>query len=125
MNQSRRLVAFACAVCGRAGRRPAYELARVKAPVCGPRCRGQLGARGRPAPLIGQTKIVDGYVLVYVGHDHAEADAHGYARVHRLAMIWRLGRWLDPDEVVSHVDGVRSNNDDGNLFVRRIRRRTG
>lgn len=62
----------------------------------------------------GRTVDKHGYVLVKSpGHPHATAA--GYVREHRLVMERKLGRYLDPDEVVHHKDDDTSNNHPDNL----------
>lgn len=56
-----------------------------------------------------------GYVLVRKP-DHPQA-VNGYVREHRLVAEEMLGRYLDPDEVVHHIDGDKQNNAPENLEV--------
>jgi hypothetical protein len=62
----------------------------------------------------GRTIDKHGYVLVKA-NDHPHANRTGYVREHRLVMERVLGRYLDPKEVVDHIDGNTSNNDPANL----------
>lgn len=56
----------------------------------------------------------DGYRMI-LAEDHPFADVKGYVREHRLVMESSIGRFLDPKEVVHHIDGDRSNNSIENL----------
>lgn len=49
--------------------------------------------------------------------DHSAADRHGYVREHRLVMEKKLGRLLERNEVVHHIDGNPLNNDPANLML--------
>lgn len=50
--------------------------------------------------------------------DHPYATKHGgYVAVHRLVMEEKLGRYLEPTEVVDHIDGDIQNNHPDNLRV--------
>jgi hypothetical protein len=58
-----------------------------------------------------------GYVMVWrPGHPRADKH-HGYVYQHILVMEEILGRPLDKDEQVHHLDGNRSNNSRENLIV--------
>jgi hypothetical protein len=62
----------------------------------------------------GRTTDKAGYILVKApGHPHATQS--GYVREHRLVMEQEIGRYLEPGEVVDHIDGNPSNNDPSNL----------
>lgn len=47
--------------------------------------------------------------------EHPYADHMGYVYEHRLVMEKKLGRYLQPEEVVHHIDGNPQNNSPGNL----------
>ena len=56
----------------------------------------------------------DGYLKRYAP-DHPWPRKGGYVREHVRIMELHIGRRLKPNEVVHHVDHVRSNNDLKNL----------
>jgi lambda repressor-like predicted transcriptional regulator len=62
----------------------------------------------------GRTVDKAGYILVKAP-DHPNVNHQGYVREHRLVMEQQLGRYLEPGEVVDHIDGNTSNNDPSNL----------
>lgn len=62
----------------------------------------------------GRTVDAQGYVLIHTP-DHPHADYKGRVREHRLVMEQQLGRYLEPEEVVDHIDGDTSNNEVSNL----------
>lgn len=77
--------------------------------------RGELCVRWKG----GRKVRKDGYTLVIAPPDHPyPADKHAnmaYILEHRLVMEQHLGRYLEPTEVVHHIDGNPRNNDISNL----------
>lgn len=55
-----------------------------------------------------------GYIQIF-SPDHPHASVDGYVYEHRLIIEKKLGRYLDPDEIVHHEDRNTSNNDPANL----------
>lgn len=49
--------------------------------------------------------------------DHPYASITGYVKTARLVIEKNLGRYLDPEEVVHHIDGDVTNNDINNLML--------
>lgn len=66
----------------------------------------------------GGTVVDDaGYVLVKQdGHPRAKKHG-GYVREHILVMESIIGRHLEPDEVVHHINGIKNDNRPENLMV--------
>lgn len=62
----------------------------------------------------GRIEDKSGYILVHQP-GHPDANSGGYVREHRLVMEQKLGRRLDPKEVVHHRDGDKKNNSPENL----------
>ena len=62
----------------------------------------------------GRTTDARGYILIHTP-EHPHADYKGRVREHRLVVEQQLGRYLEPEEVVDHIDGDTSNNDPANL----------
>jgi hypothetical protein len=57
-----------------------------------------------------------GYIKV-LAHDHPHKDSSGYVMEHRLIVEAEIGRYLDPNEVVHHIDKNTSNNGIENLYL--------
>lgn len=57
-----------------------------------------------------------GYIYLYrPGHPHASSN--NYVAEHRLVMEEKIGRYLEPNEAVHHIDGDKSNNSIENLAL--------
>lgn len=65
----------------------------------------------------GRTLASNGYVLIRVGKLHHLSDVRGYAYEHRIVAEGKLGRRLEPGEIVHHIDGIKDNNAPNNLEV--------
>jgi len=63
----------------------------------------------------GGRKLVDDYVFL-LKPNHPNADCNGYVKEHRFVMSEVLGRPLDSNEVVHHINGIRDDNRKENLM---------
>jgi hypothetical protein len=78
---------------------------------------GPRSGPGHYAKWKGGRVKVKGYWYTYSpGHPRAKKGTP-YVLEHRLLMEKKLGRYLDPKEVVHHIDGNRGNNVVENLIV--------
>lgn len=64
----------------------------------------------------GKWKMKLGYIVSWTP-DHPAANADGYVYEHRLVMEQHLGRYLTKDEVVHHINGIKSDNRIENLAL--------
>ena len=65
----------------------------------------------------GKSAHSDGYIYVSCpGHPHALKLGH-YVLEHRLVMEKHICRYLDPKEVVHHINGIRNDNRIENLML--------
>lgn len=64
----------------------------------------------------GYTIDKTGYMMIY-RPNHPNCDCKGYMQEHRLIMEQHLGRHLEPEEIVHHIDWDVSNNHIDNLHL--------
>ena len=57
-----------------------------------------------------------GYIMVY-SPLHPRTDKHHRVLEHRLVIEEHLGRLLEPNEIVHHLNGIRKDNRLGNLAI--------
>lgn len=61
-------------------------------------------------------KHLSGYVLAFVPH-HPHASADGYVMLHTIIIERSIGRYLEPDEEVHHINHIRDDNRIENLHL--------
>ena len=59
----------------------------------------------------------DGYISIY-RPGHPFANATGRVMEHRLVVEERIGRYLDPEEIIHHLNENKQDNRDENLEIR-------
>ena len=64
----------------------------------------------------GGRKKSHGYVLI-LKPEHPNSSKDGYVCEHRLVMEEKLGRYLEPTEIVHHKNGVVNDNNIENLML--------
>lgn len=98
--------------------------------MCGIKYRYKKGQKPTNSPFIKGTHLreenynwkggrqldKDGYVIIR-NTNHPYHNKHGYVQEHRLIMEAHIGRYLLPEEVVHHINGIRSDNRIENLML--------
>jgi len=64
----------------------------------------------------GRTVDTDGYIWIKMP-THPYRKKSGYILEHRLIMEKKLGRYLRPEEVVHHINGIKDDNRIKNLLL--------
>lgn len=64
----------------------------------------------------GVCKITSGYLWFY-DPNHCLAYCNGMVYLHRHVASVKIGRWLDSEEHVHHIDGDKTNNCQSNLQI--------
>lgn len=57
-----------------------------------------------------------GYILIF-SPNHPYRGTNNYVFEHRLVMEKHLGRYLKPEEIVHHINGIKTDNRIKNLFL--------
>lgn len=79
--------------------------------------RGARHGELNPAYKFGRIIDNDGYAHIPAPADHPYARKSGRIAEHRHIVEQHLGRYLEPHEVVDHIDGLHLHNDPSNLRV--------
>jgi hypothetical protein len=103
-----------CLICGKTFSRyvEPSKLAsgKAKALYCSRSCKGiALSGGHHPNWKGGRIVEADGYVMLF-RPDHPHANNKGYVFEHRLMMETKIGRLLEPEEVVHHKNDDPSDN---------------
>ena len=77
--------------------------------------RKQRGHTGNKNPRWLGKRNLGGYIYSYFP-EHPHCNKWGYVAQHRLMAEQLLGRYMEDNEVVHHINGDRTNNEKSNLY---------
>ena len=93
-----------------------YEIKRGNGKYCSKGCYRKSYTGKQSRHWKGGRKINHGYIEIYKPESKM-ADSMGYVKEHRYVMSQYLGRDLTTDELVHHIDGIKTNNNIENLEI--------
>jgi hypothetical protein len=122
----RTMVEAKCQYCGKIFTVLKYEVQRGNGKYCSHYCAIQVAGRktrisssdvGEKALHWKGGKAKRGkYILIY-NPSHPYSTLQGYVPEHRLVMEQHIGRFLAPEEVVHHINGIKADNRIENLML--------
>jgi len=103
-----------CSICGKRIERFPCQIKNKKDFVCSRKCSIKLFIKNVPNGKNhyrwkGGRRKRNGYVQI-LSKDHPFRDSHGYVMEHRLVMEKKLGRYLKPEEIIHHINGILNDN---------------
>lgn len=93
------------------------NMKKTKPRFCSIKCIGE-SQKGKNNPAYNGGRYFDsnGYVVLFMP-DHPNCGAKKTVLEHRFIMECELGRYLEKEECVHHIDGNKANNNPDNLML--------
>jgi hypothetical protein len=111
-------ITYTCAECGLKFDAPRSR-SKTKEQFCTQKCaKIKMGKNRRlmnhPLWNGGRVKTPSGYIKIHA-EKHPKSDINGLIFEHRVVMEKHIGRYLKPEEVVHHINGIKDDNRIENL----------
>ena len=109
-----------CQICNKEFSVMTWKLGQNRGKVCSIACRQELQKKSVSGIANQRWKggafIRDGYKFI-MAKNHPYKNNFGYVREHRLIMEKHLGRKLTSEDIVHHINGVKTDNRIENLQI--------
>ena len=93
-----------------------YVLKHNACKFCSRKCRFKdIGGSGNPK-WKGGKMLIGGYWYI-LSPEHPSKTQMGYVAEHRLVMEKKIGRFLKKNEIIHHINGIKTDNRTKNLMI--------
>lgn len=107
-----------CAACGTDVLQATKHVNLGWRPYCSKQCKSKtIKGESQGNRIIKKLGIQQGHYVLIKSHGHPRATNNGTVREHILVVERQIGRFLNNEECIHHIDFIKHNNDPSNLFL--------